>query len=237
MKSLDKISTSHQLRGNMGRIAQERYNFIAEYSVGTLQTVEEPDPHNHDPALRLSFLLVGKNTGTMQMEEMTAVPANEESRRNWLREVAAVRTRARSNKLFGVEISVLLARQNNPSHVFDIPTFLLQWFSFIMEQGMMSEGIFRVSGNNTQMQAARRDMDLGKEVNIGKLSVHGVAGLLKLWLRELPAPLIPVELYDDFANAKSTSEVASLVKRVGRPDVFVLQHLFYFLSRVAEYKG
>jgi hypothetical protein len=45
-------------------------------------------------------------------------------------------------------------------------------------------------------------MHTGQSISLdGETEVHAVASLLKLYLRELPEPLLTYHLFDDFINA------------------------------------
>ncbi|KAL6065061.1 Beta-chimaerin [Balamuthia mandrillaris] len=66
------------------------------------------------------------------------------------------------------------------------------------------EGLFRVSGLLQDINTIKKRFDKGKKVDLDKLSkgdVHTVAGVLKLYLRELDIPLLTFELYDCFGVA------------------------------------
>ena len=59
--------------------------------------------------------------------------------------------------------------------------------------GFDVEGIFRVPGDTEQVYALRIQLDNGNyEVDLDDPNTP--ASLLKLWLRELEEPLVPVEL-------------------------------------------
>ena len=45
------------------------------------------------------------------------------------------------------------------------------------------------------------------QVNLSQFNPHCVAGVLKKYLRELPNPVIPVEMYDSFIAAASKSKI------------------------------
>ena len=51
--------------------------------------------------------------------------------------------------------------------------------------------------------AAFSDVPIGVDVELGLLDDHVVSGLLKLWLRHLPDPLIPFSSYDAFSDVLS----------------------------------
>lgn len=69
--------------------------------------------------------------------------------------------------------------------------------------GFQTEGIFRISGSITDIQQMRKDYDQGKPPPWQKCeNVHNATGLLKLFLRELPEPLMTYEKYDEYIEAQ-----------------------------------
>ena len=58
--------------------------------------------------------------------------------------------------------------------------------------GLRNEGLFRVNGNARVVEALRAQFDETGDADLCDVDdVMAVAGLLKLYLRELPQPLIP----------------------------------------------
>jgi hypothetical protein len=67
----------------------------------------------------------------------------------------------------------------------------------------LTEGVFRLSGNNTVMLALYRDFQRNKAPpalfrDVKGVDVHTIACLLKHWLRNLPEPLCTYALFDAF---------------------------------------
>jgi hypothetical protein len=60
-----------------------------------------------------------------------------------------------------------------------------------------------------------------EKVNLSTYDVHCIAGVLKKYLRELPNPLIPVEMYNRFIEAAS-KYCTCLVKTVIRLVILLL---------------
>ncbi|EGD72990.1 ADP-ribosylation factor GTPase activating protein 1 [Salpingoeca rosetta] len=68
---------------------------------------------------------------------------------------------------------------------------------FVENYGILTEGIYRKSGNAAVIKALRRQFDAddaGVRLTVDKFGVHDISGLLKLYFRELPEPLIPHSL-------------------------------------------
>lgn len=63
-------------------------------------------------------------------------------------------------------------------------------------------GIFRVGSSKKRVRQLREDFDLGVDVQLDEeQSVHDVAALLKEFLRDIPDPILPRELYAAFLHA------------------------------------
>jgi RhoGAP domain len=82
-----------------------------------------------------------------------------------------------------------------------IPIIVDQCVTYIRKRGMKLSGIFRVSPDQAELKRLRKSyksptdvVDLAKKVT----TAHSVAGLLKLWLQELPESLVPFNLYEPF---------------------------------------
>jgi len=49
--------------------------------------------------------------------------------------------------------------------------------------------------NHLKIKETRKPLEAGKEVNFNEMDIETVASIFKLWLRELPTPLIPFTCY------------------------------------------
>lgn len=64
-----------------------------------------------------------------------------------------------------------------------------------------TEGIFRRSGNYSDILALKQKVNAGADdVDFKETNTHVVAGLLKSFLRELSEPLLTYELYEEIVN-------------------------------------
>jgi hypothetical protein len=68
---------------------------------------------------------------------------------------------------------------------------------------MEEEGIFRIPPSGVDIRALKSHFEVEWRhlPTDSKVSIHSVAGLLKLYLRELPDPIITKELFDCFLAA------------------------------------
>lgn len=63
-------------------------------------------------------------------------------------------------------------------------------------------GIFRLPGQASRIQALKELYDSGSQEDFSTSEdVHTVASLLKLYLRELPQPIVPFVFYDSYKQA------------------------------------
>jgi hypothetical protein len=70
--------------------------------------------------------------------------------------------------------------------------------SFCRSLGLTTEGIFRVPGANDRIQDFKQQYNTLRSPQFALGDVHSVAGILKLYFRELADPLIPASRRADF---------------------------------------
>ncbi|CDQ66762.1 unnamed protein product [Oncorhynchus mykiss] len=93
------------------------------------------------------------------------------------------------------------------------PLLVEQCVDFIKERGLDEEGLFRMPGQANLVKDLQEAFDCGdKPLFDSNTDVHTVASLLKLYLRELPEPVVPFSKYEDFLScaqllAKDVEEV------------------------------
>jgi len=137
-------------------------------------------------------------------------------------------------KVFGVRID---PRSNH------VPEYLELWLN-ILETDLNVEGLFRVSGSNVNINKIRNAIDNGERVDYVQYTAHDIAGVVKLYFRELPVPLVPVELYDCFIAASLTKnenescnveKIQKVVKLLPNGHRCVLFRLTRFFSSLAHH--
>eukprot|EP00005_Dracoamoeba_jomungandri_P008734 CAMPEP_0174273988 /NCGR_PEP_ID=MMETSP0439-20130205/56514_1 /TAXON_ID=0 /ORGANISM="Stereomyxa ramosa, Strain Chinc5" /LENGTH=560 /DNA_ID=CAMNT_0015365515 /DNA_START=140 /DNA_END=1819 /DNA_ORIENTATION=+ len=143
-----------------------------------------------------------------------------------------------TNKLFGVAISRTQT---------DVPIVIKKCITFLRnEQYLMSEGIFRKSGNHSDIMNLKARFDAGEDVILDDVDVHTVTGLLKLYLRELPEPLCTFELYDMFIAAAGIPreqhtmrvyQVLKVLEMLPLANQILIKYLVNFLLLVKEHSN
>ncbi|XP_007445486.2 rho GTPase-activating protein 25-like, partial [Python bivittatus] len=80
-----------------------------------------------------------------------------------------------------------------------VPILVEKCAEFIRKNGLNEEGIFRLPGQDNLVKKLRDAFDAGERPSFDQdTDVHTVASLFKLYLRELPQPVIPWTQYEDF---------------------------------------
>ncbi|XP_029475028.1 rho GTPase-activating protein 11A-like [Rhinatrema bivittatum] len=139
-----------------------------------------------------------------------------------------------SSGLFGVPLHVLpLSQKEGP-----IPQFLVDVCHFLNPH-LHTEGLFRKSGSMTRIKALKARLETGEKCLDSALPCD-VAALLKQFFRDLPHPLIPVELQEPLYRIQElvpesergsvTALVTCLLPRVS---ACTLRYLCTFLQRIA----
>ncbi|KAK6480436.1 rho GTPase-activating protein 6-like [Huso huso] len=123
-----------------------------------------------------------------------------------------------------------------------VPRIMDSCCQHIETYGLQTVGIFRVGSSKKRVRQLREEFDQGNDVILDDdQSVHDVAALLKEFLREMPDPLLPRELYTAFlsASAMDTEEQHSflqlLIYLLPPCNCDTLHRLLQFLSKVASY--
>src|SRR4051794_19626288 len=105
--------------------------------------------------------------------------------------------------IFGFDLATQMARDGD-----EVPAILTACTKAIEGFGILTNGIYRVSGTNAMIQNLRSQLDKGVanvDLEAPEIvsDIHNVTSVLKLWFRELPDPLFLRSAYPDFINAAS----------------------------------
>ncbi|XP_068188231.1 rho GTPase-activating protein 24-like [Antennarius striatus] len=80
-----------------------------------------------------------------------------------------------------------------------VPLVVEQCATFIREHGLHEVGLFRQPGQASLVKELQEAFDAGERPSFNSgTDVHTVASLLKLYLRQLPEPLVPYGRYQEF---------------------------------------
>lgn len=103
-----------------------------------------------------------------------------------------------SGAVFGQRLDETVAyEQKFGPHL--VPILVEKCSEFILEHGVSEEGIFRLPGQDNLVKQLRDAFDAGERPSFDReTDVHTVASLLKLYLRDLPEPVVPWSQYEGF---------------------------------------
>ncbi|XP_033468046.1 rho GTPase-activating protein 22 isoform X1 [Epinephelus lanceolatus] len=127
------------------------------------------------------------------------------------------------------------------------PLLVEQCVDFIRERGLDEEGLFRMPGQANLVKELQEAFDCGdKPLFDSNTDVHTVASLLKLYLRELPEPVIPFCKYEDFLTCaqllakdeeEGVQELGKQVNTLPLPNYNLLTYICKFLDEVQSHSS
>eukprot|EP00005_Dracoamoeba_jomungandri_P004317 CAMPEP_0174259032 /NCGR_PEP_ID=MMETSP0439-20130205/7915_1 /TAXON_ID=0 /ORGANISM="Stereomyxa ramosa, Strain Chinc5" /LENGTH=1146 /DNA_ID=CAMNT_0015342765 /DNA_START=73 /DNA_END=3510 /DNA_ORIENTATION=+ len=215
---------------------QHKYKYIGTVPISESCTIKQV-ADNEALYIRNAFELVW-SMGTCSLKVCASTP---EKRLEWMQNISELLNNFTTDRVFGVSLVSLLTGKEC-GH--DIPDILYKSVSWLDDHdGHLSEGIFRISGMITDVQDFKSSFDRGIDLQFPQTAdPHSVAGVLKLWVRELPEPIFPYAVYDKLL---STSEISSPSQRVTAVKqvldelppilIFSLQFLLCYLNKVSKH--
>ncbi|KAG9309469.1 hypothetical protein JVU11DRAFT_10438 [Chiua virens] len=107
----------------------------------------------------------------------------------------------RGRPTFGVDLAEQMARDS-----VEIPPILEKCCAAIEKYGLYSQGIYRISGMARKVGSLKERLDKDMEsVDLDSeewiSDINNVTSVLKLWFRELPDPLLTLNLHQGFIDA------------------------------------
>lgn len=112
-------------------------------------------------------------------------------------------------QVFGVSLKEAI-KLSKISDNFELPAIVYRCIEYLEQKNAVhEEGIYRLSGSSVQIASLRHqfceygDVDI-LALNDHQIDVHVVAGLLKMWLRELTVNVLTHELLNEFIGVIGT---------------------------------
>ncbi|KAK3677696.1 Rho GTPase activating protein [Recurvomyces mirabilis] len=107
--------------------------------------------------------------------------------------------------VFGVPLAEAVAAAHPAGVSTHLPAVVYRCIEYLtIKEARKEEGIFRLSGSNTIIKSLKDRFNNEGDVNLAAdeqyYDVHAVAGLLKLYLRELPASILTRDLHLEFLS-------------------------------------
>ncbi|XP_027557378.1 rho GTPase-activating protein 25 isoform X1 [Neopelma chrysocephalum] len=158
----------------------------------------------------------------------------------WVKSIRRVLGSA-SGAVFGQRLAETMAYEQKFGQP-QVPILVQKCAEFIREHGLSEEGIFRLPGQDNLVKQLRDAFDAGERPSFDRdTDVHTVASLFKLYLRELPEPVVPWTQYEDFLlcgqalDADETKGHQELLKQLSllpRDNYNLLSYICRFLHEI-----
>ncbi|XP_012683910.1 rho GTPase-activating protein 35 [Clupea harengus] len=125
-----------------------------------------------------------------------------------------------------------------------IPLFIDKCIRYIEATGLTTEGLFRVSGNKSEMESMQRQFEQDHCLDLVEkdFTVNTVAGALKAFFSELPDPLIPYSLQTEMVEAFKINDreqrlhtMKDVLRRFPRENYDVFRHVMSHLNKVSQW--
>ncbi|XP_028444825.1 protein FAM13B isoform X3 [Perca flavescens] len=149
---------------------------------------------------------------------------------------------ASTTRVFGIPLEEV-TRTHTISGL-EVPALVKHIVDYIEEHGHLDlEGLFLVNGNAERVDWLRQRYDSGEEVELEKeADLASVVSLLRLFLQELPEPVIPtaiqghiLQLHQDYSNEEDLCRnLKYLLQQLPQLNYGLLRFLCRFLASVAS---
>jgi Arf-GAP/Rho-GAP domain/ANK repeat/PH domain-containing protein 1 len=126
-----------------------------------------------------------------------------------------------------------------------VPLVVEKCCDFVESNGIFTEGIYRIPGNAAVIKQIKQSFNMDDDavqLTVDKFTVHDVGGVLKLFFRELPDPLIPSSLYQKFIAASAITDhnsslysLQTAIKEMPFHNYETLKRMCVHLARISEH--
>lgn len=161
----------------------------------------------------------------------------EEERTTWANEIM------KANKITVFNRILQQGCRVNPKdfglHI-PIPYFLPQAFQYLEENAMDIEGIYRLNGSGSAIEALQTKIDLNEHVTFS--DPHVTTGLIKLYLRNLPEPLLLIENYNSLKSVlkakeeKQATQLAKILRTLPICNYILVYYIFTHFIKLLKHE-
>ncbi|KAI1319822.1 hypothetical protein EDD11_002816 [Mortierella claussenii] len=146
------------------------------------------------------------------------------------------------SSIFGIDLKEAIRLSHIPDTPM-VPAVLHRCAEFLEARGVDEVGLYRVPGSHANVQRLKRMFDTGRDYNLLEMDgiePNDIATLFKLYLRELPSPLMPPVLLEKFQSLLTTDRhicqtLRSILVLLPRENYIVLSYLCHHLSKIASH--
>eukprot|EP01114_Cavostelium_apophysatum_P004807 TRINITY_DN1518_c0_g1_i1.p1 TRINITY_DN1518_c0_g1~~TRINITY_DN1518_c0_g1_i1.p1 ORF type:complete len:508 (+),score=166.94 TRINITY_DN1518_c0_g1_i1:1514-3037(+) len=205
LQVLEYVPSLHQKEAKLLQDTVEKINNEADIDLYCKQykTGEEiPQPFEYEPYIEGSDQNIQKKLNKLEQRQQSRFA----KLKSGVNMIAALpnspgpqrASGPKEDASFCVPIQTLMDKQKAKYPDLDVPRLLVLLSETIIKlEGTKTEGIFRVPASADDVKALRERLDDGDYECLKQVqNVHTPCALFKLWLRELPEPIIPTALYE-----------------------------------------
>ncbi|XP_008311043.1 rho GTPase-activating protein 18 isoform X2 [Cynoglossus semilaevis] len=159
----------------------------------------------------------------------------------------AVKVKTKEIGLFGVPLTTLLEQDQRRAPGTKVPFVLKRLICHIEEDGLDTEGILRIPGAAVRVKSLCQELESSFYEGMfpwQQLKQHDAASLLKLFIRELPHPLLTVEYLSAFiavnnlpTKKQQLQALNLLVLLLPEPNQDTLKALVEFFQHVIDHQA
>jgi len=145
-------------------------------------------------------------------------------------------TRYSPTVVFGVPLDQVKKINN-------VPNVLEETIQYLEQKGLDEEGILRLAGGANEIKQLKSVYDSGQTPDFAKCSdIQSVAGVMKLYLRELPRPLLLITsglktIIDSDESASLSGSLIEELNNIPEVNYYTMKRLFGFLHQVTLHSG
>ncbi|NXA12462.1 RHG25 protein, partial [Sapayoa aenigma] len=219
---------------------QQLYYYKDEDDAKPQECVSPPPALSAAAASMVYFAGVAGEPGRAGQDTCVLMASSQCEMEEWVKSIQRVLGSA-SGAVFGQRLAETMAYEQKFGQP-QVPILVQKCAEFIREHGMSEEGIFRLPGQDNLVRQLRDAFDAGERPSFGRdTDVHTVASLFKLYLRELPEPVVPWVQYEDFLlcgqalDADETKGHQELLKQLSllpRDNYNLLSYICRFLHEI-----
>eukprot|EP01094_Clydonella_sp_ATCC50884_P018324 TRINITY_DN3374_c0_g2_i1.p1 TRINITY_DN3374_c0_g2~~TRINITY_DN3374_c0_g2_i1.p1 ORF type:complete len:478 (-),score=167.55 TRINITY_DN3374_c0_g2_i1:101-1534(-) len=203
-------------------LLMSRESSVLTRSDGSVLETQEDTPPRGSPSTKKKFgSLRGKGSPLQRKSHKRQLSLGDqalEEEQNIAKfgaSASSVTLTRKATPVLGVKLEELMERQKDKHPQLMVPSFCQRALNELTKRDAhLTEGIFRLEANNEELERA---LSQGNELRFSKLeSVHTIAGVLKIFLRELPEPVLSYFFYAQFVESvDATAELPAprLIKR------------------------
>ncbi|KAF9112869.1 hypothetical protein BGX27_002670 [Mortierella sp. AM989] len=215
-----------------------------------LQTTFNPSKKNSDSISNKPERVASSSSSVNSMISWRSKGAEMLSKKNWGRARKNSEPTFSASKglvacpIFGASLDDAVRLSHIPGTPM-VPAVLFRSVEYLEAKGVDEVGLYRVPGSHASVQKLKKMFDSGKDINLLSMEAidpNDIATLLKLYLRELPSPLLPAVFLEQFQSVISTDRqvchsLRGILLRLPRTNYIVLSFLCHHLSRIASHSG